>query len=109
MAKKPKTLEVKLRSAIRLIWSRSAERRAILKAALQSDPEQGKFFRCPACQRDYPDWAGEVDHIIAIGPLEHWQDTVLFIQKMFFSPQRLICKTCHRQKTKLDRAFMRKK
>jgi hypothetical protein len=107
--KKSKSLETKLRSAIRLIWSRSAERRAIIKRDMQNDPEQGKFFNCPLCHRDYPDWAGEVDHIEAIGPLDSWKNTVQFIDKMFFSPQRCICKTCHRLKTKEDRKAMRKK
>ena len=99
MAKKPKTLETKLRSAIRLIWSRSAERRAILKAAIQVDPEKGKFFVCLDCGSSFPDWAGEVDHQPPIGTLEHWQDVAKFIEKMFFGPQRVICKTCHRKKT----------
>lgn len=103
MAKKPKTLEVKLRSAIRLIWSRSSERRAIIKAAVQVDPEQGKFFNCPICHKDYPDWAGEVDHEPQIGTLERWQDVAQFIDKMFYGPQRLVCKTCHRAKTKAQR------
>ena len=109
MKKKVKTLESKLRSALRLIWARSAERRAVLKAAMQKDPEQGKFFICPLCKDNYPDWAGEVDHITAIGPLLTWRDTVSFIEKMFFSPQRVLCKTCHRVKSAADRKEMRKK
>jgi hypothetical protein len=100
MAKKAKTLEVKLRSAIRLIWSRSAERRAIIKAAI--DPKT-KYFSCPICGNPMPDWAGEVDHEPPVGALERWQDVAEFIQKMFFGPQRLVCKTCHREKTKVQR------
>jgi hypothetical protein len=97
--KKPKSLETKLRSAIRLIWSRSAERRAILKAAIDS---KTKYFLCPLCENPFPDWAAEVDHIEPIGSLESWRDTVVFIDRMFFSPQRVVCKTCHRAKTKED-------
>jgi hypothetical protein len=99
MAKKPKTLETKLRSAIRLIWSRSAERRAIIKAATIDDPENGKGFTCPLCGRDWPIWAGEVDHEPPVGTLERWQDVAEFIRKMFFGPQRLVCKTCHKKRT----------
>lgn len=91
-----------------MIWSRSTERRAIIKAALSIDPEKGKFFICPVCRENYPDWAGEVDHDPAVGSLETWKDTVKFIEKMFFGPQRLICKTCHRKKTTEDRKKMRK-
>jgi hypothetical protein len=105
--KKPKSLETKLRSAVRLIWSRSAERRAIIKESVQTDPEKGKFFICPLCHENYPDWAGEVDHITAVGPLSNWRDIESFIDKMFYSPQRLICKTCHRTKTKEDRRKMK--
>jgi hypothetical protein len=99
MAKKSKTLEAKLRSAIRLIWSRSAERRAIIKAATIDDPENGKGFICPLCERAWPIWAGEVDHDPAIGSLERWQDVAEFIQKMFFGPQRVVCKACHKKRT----------
>lgn len=108
MAKKPKTLEVKLRAAIRLIWSRSSERRAILKAATIDGPD-GKGFNCPLCSRYWPIWAGEVDHIDAIGSLDSWRDVVSFIDKMFYGPQRVVCKDCHRKKTKEDMKKIREK
>jgi hypothetical protein len=97
--KKPKTLETKLRSAIRLIWSRSQERRAIKKAAL----DENDNFLCPLCKQTYPEWAGEVDHDPAVGSLETWLDTVEFIKKMFYGPQRFICKACHKTRTKNQR------
>lgn len=103
--KKPKTLEVKLRSAIRLIWSRSSERRAVIKAAL----DENKEFVCPLCSKLMPDWAGEVDHISPVGPLTNWRDVVPWMDVMFYGPQRLVCKSCHRKKTKEDRKDMRKK
>lgn len=112
--KKVKTLEVKLRAAIRLIWSRSTERNAIKKAAIyklhidSSEPDQ-KVFDCPICHRVMPDWAGEVDHIAAVGTLDSWRDVVGFIDRMFYSPQRYLCKDCHRAKTKEDRKQMRGK
>jgi len=99
MAKKAKTLEVKLRAAIRLIWSRSAERRAIIKAATIDDPENGKGFNCPICGSDFPIWAGEVDHEPPVGSLTNWRDVVAFIEKMFYGPQRVVCKGCHKRKT----------
>lgn len=101
--KKAKTLEVKLRSALRLIWSRSAERRAILKAVTIDDTENGKGFNCPVCGRDWPIQMAEVDHEPPIGTLESWRDTVTFIDKMFFGPQRAICKLCHKKKTAQQR------
>ncbi len=97
--KKPKTLETKLRSAIRLIWSRSAERRAILNAATINDPENGKGFSCPLCGRDWPIQMAEVDHEPPLGSLDSWRDVVSFIDRMFYGPQKAICKLCHKKKT----------
>lgn len=97
--KKPKTLETKLRAAIRLIWSRSSERRAVIKAALDANKE----FVCPLCHKTFPDWAGEVDHFPQIGTLQSWREVVAFIDKMFYGPQRFVCKTCHRAVTKAQR------
>lgn len=102
--KKPKTLETKLRSALRLIWSRSAERRAVLKAVTMKDHVNGeKTFLCPICKREWPIQMAEVDHEPPIGTLVNWRDTVTFIDKMFFGPQRAICKLCHKKKTVLQR------
>lgn len=104
--KKAKTLETKLRSAIRLIWSRSAERRAILKALPDLRTFDGvKMFICPLCDKSWPLQMAEIDHEPPIGALESWKDVVSFIEKMFFGPQRAICKLCHKKKT----AFQRRK
>lgn len=101
--KKAKTLEVKLRSALRLIWSRSAERRAILKAAVYKKSDLGDTFLCPVCNHEWPLQMAEVDHEPPIGALASWRDTVTFIEKMFFGPQRAICKLCHKKKTAQQR------
>ena len=101
--KKPKTLETKLRSAIRLIWSRSKERREILNGAWVKSQQYGKAFMCPVCKETWPLQMAEVDHEPPIGTLESWKDTSKFIEKMFFGPQRAICKLCHKKKTALQR------
>lgn len=105
--KKAKTLETKLRQAIRMIWSRSPERMAIKRAAIYKSPE-GKVFNCPLCGKTMPDYAGEVDHVEAVGPLTSWKYTTVFIERMFFSSQMLVCKPCHASKTQEDRAEMRR-
>lgn len=105
--KKAKTLEVKLRSALRLIWSRSAERRAILKAAILVPEASIKQFQCPACKQIWPIQMAEVDHEPPIGTLESWKDTVKFIDKLFFGPQCAICKLCHKTKTTQQRKRIR--
>lgn len=101
--KTAKSLETKLRSALRLIWSRSAERRAILKAAIISTSLGYPAFRCLLCGVIYPIQMAEVDHEPPIGTLESWKDTAKFIEKMFFGPQRAICKLCHKKKTAAQR------
>lgn len=108
MTKKAKTLEVKLRSAIRLIWSRSAERRAILKQAekdfyLADHMDKTGYFKCPICAKEWPIQMAEVDHEPPVGPLPHWRGTVSFIEAMFFGPQQVICKICHKKKTARQR------
>lgn len=96
--KKPKTLEAKLRSAIRLIWSRSAERRAVIKAAT-IDVDGVKSFICPICSKTWPIQMAEVDHMPAIGPFKDWREVESFIRIMFFGPQRVIDKLCHKKIT----------
>lgn len=92
MKKKAKTLETKLKAAIRLIWSRSAVHRAKKKELLAGNKEH----TCPLCQRTFPDWGFDIDHNPPVGNIEHWKDTVDFIDRMFNGPQRLLCKTCNR-------------
>ena len=105
MAKKPKSLETKLRSAIRLIWSRSAERRAILKAAQFTAGNTTHYyaFNCPVCSVEYPIQMAEVDHEPPLGTFDNWHDVESFIDRMFYGPQRAICKLCHKTKTAAQR------
>jgi hypothetical protein len=99
VVKKAKTLESKLYSAIRLIWSRSKERKAIINAALDANKE----FLCPACDKRWGAWAADVDHEPPIGGLQDWQETVSFIRKLFHGPQRPMCRPCHKKKTAAQR------
>lgn len=101
--KKAKTLEVKLRSAIRLIWSRSTEHRAVIKAASVTLSSGNKYFQCPICLKDWPIQMADVDHEPPIGELVSWEETTDFIRRMFFGPQRAICKLCHKTKTAAQR------
>lgn len=98
--KKPKTLEYKLEKAIRLIWSRSAERRAIIKAEMAGAKEK----LCPgACGRLWPVWAFDVDHEPPLCGLQRWEDAADYIKRCFWGPQRLLCKTDHKAKTASQR------
>lgn len=101
--KKVKTLEVKLRSALRLIWSRSKERREILKAAIDKERCGTKYFRCPLCFIDWPIQMAEVDHEPPLGAFDDWHNVEDYINRMFFGPQRAVCKICHKEKTAAQR------
>lgn len=103
MAKTPKSLETKLRAAVRMIWSRSTERNTVKKLAIFKDAEYGKAFICPLCSKKWPEKMGEVDHIVPVGALESWRDIEGFIDRMFFSAQRVICVICHKKKSTQDR------
>lgn len=107
MKKKAKTLEVKLRSALRLIWSRSAERRVILKDAIYKvhidDTHPPEIvFDCPICKKTWPSQMAEVDHIEPLGTLDRARLTE-WVDDLFNSPQRVLCKICHRRKTSEQR------
>lgn len=98
--KKAKTLEYKLEKAIRLIWSRSTERRNVIKEQMNGEPER----ICPDCQRSWPVWGFDVDHEPPLGGLQRWQDVTDYIKRSFWGPQRLLCKTCHKKKTARQRS-----
>lgn len=103
LMKKAKTLEVKLRSALRLIWSRSKEHRDVIKLVTVVRLNGVKEFLCPICQRFWPVQMADVDHEPPIGELVSWEETTDFIRRMFFGPQRAICKLCHKTKTAAQR------
>lgn len=92
LPKKVKTLEDKLKKALVLIWSRSSEHRQKKKELLGGLKEH----TCPLCGRTFPDWGFDIDHNPPVGNIGHWGDTVDFIQRLFWGPQRLLCKTCNR-------------
>lgn len=80
------------------------ERRAVLKAAtyklhIDSSHNDEIMFDCPICQRPWPIQMAEVDHEPPLGTLVSWREVVSFIDRMFYGPQRAICKICHKKKT----------
>lgn len=106
--KKAKTLETKLRSALRLIWSRSSERRAILKEIKTVDLKGNPSFVCPVCSNMWPIQMAEVDHINPIGELQLNRLTE-WVKALFHSPQWAICKLCHKKKSIEDRRKIRER
>lgn len=100
MPKKPKNPMQRFRSAIRLIWSRSAERKAILQAALYKDPATGhKMFKCSVCKAEWHEAMAQVDHVPPLGALGGIDELSDFTKRMFYGPQRVIDKLCHKKIT----------
>jgi len=94
--------------AIRQIWSRvSPERSTALYLA-----KVGKKFQCAHCDEVYDLKEVQVDHIKPVGKSpEHIFFVQFWINALFCSIDNLqvLCKRCHKVKTKQDIAEMRRK
>lgn len=89
-------LEIKkIRSAIRLVWHRSHARKLVVKRCKGEDG----FFRCELCMEMTPEL--KIDHKVQVGDVDGG-----FIARLFCPSSELqgLCKECHRQKTKEERA-----
>ena len=93
----------KIRTALRGIYRYSPMRREAVKAATQKDPEQGSFFVCPLCKKQWPVQMIDVDHQPQCGSLQKWEDLTQFAVQLFEGPVRVICKICHKKVTKTQR------
>lgn len=99
----------KIRAALRQIYRFSPMRREILKAALYVDPRtKNKFFLCPLCETHWHEAMAEVDHEPPLGPLNKFfadneNGLSEWAYNLFNGDTRVICKICHKKKTKEQR------
>ena len=98
----------RFRAAIRLIWSRSSERKSLVQSATTTSQELGKVFDCPLCARVWPIGLATVDHDPPLGKLESIDGLSDFTRRMFYGPQRVICQMCHKHVTAKQRKKPRK-
>jgi hypothetical protein len=132
--RKPWKLNNLITSTIRKLWSRSPLKAEALQLAL-TNPEDKKYkhlYRCSMCGEAFPITQVEVDHIDDGLPVETWDQ---FISRMFCGVEsvfwiggvplhsghggllqdivkenlRVLCKECHAERTKLQRAVARAK
>lgn len=114
-------LTTEIRGALRLIFRKSPHRKAALNkvrvefARVNKDGSRSKvpgvWYTCAECDRHIKEKEAEIDHIIPIGPAPGTRDAPpsltwnQFIEKMFCGTENLqvICKGCHKIKTKKDR------
>ncbi len=88
----------KIRSALRGVWQYDPRRKSIIVAVT----DKNKTFVCPVCHTTWPVQLATVDHEPELGSftLETVGD---WINRLFFGPQRAICKPCHLKKPKTKR------
>lgn len=92
-------------SALRSACRRWQPKYETLKAACvgirknASSGRDAKHYHCSSCKRAYPQKQVQVDHIVPIGKGLDWNT---FIEKLFCERDNLqvLCKTCHKRKTK---------
>lgn len=92
-----KTTIAFVKSGLRRIWSRSKQRTSALKLARIS---YGTYM-CAVCKLPHKRKEIEVDHIIPVGRFTTFD---LYIERLFCDTKglRVLCKTCHKAKTKID-------
>jgi 5-methylcytosine-specific restriction endonuclease McrA len=62
-------------------------------------------FQCNLCKGWFKQKEVEVDHIVPVGALKCPEDLAGFVSRMFVGKDKLqvVCKTCHKEKTKRER------
>lgn len=92
-----KTTIAYIKAALRRTWGRSKQRQGALNAAKISYG----IYQCAMCKKHTRRKDIHVDHIVAVGKFTSFD---LYIERLFCdtSGLRVLCKTCHKVKTKSD-------
>lgn len=63
-------------------------------------------FQCEECKKWFKQSDIQVDHIVPCGSLRSWDDLAGFAERLFCEEEgfQLLCKPCHLEKTKEERA-----
>jgi hypothetical protein len=86
-----------VKAALRRTWGRSRQRQQALYNAKISYGQ----YRCAECENIFRRKDIDVDHIDAVG---RFKDFDTYIERLFCDSNKLaiLCKTCHKLKTKSD-------
>lgn len=97
-----KTVINYVKSALRRTWGRSKQRQSCLRAAKVAYGQ----YKCEKCNGIFRRKNIEVDHIIAIGRFNDFNN---YIEKLFCATSglRVLCVGCHKIKTSSDRKKMK--
>lgn len=98
-----KTTIAYIKAALRRTWGRSKQRSSALKKAKIAYG----LYECAVCKKHTRRKDIEVDHIIPVGKFTTFD---LYIERLFCdtSGLRILCKPCHKSKTKSDMKKMKK-
>lgn len=115
LTKKDKGL---LKGAFRRVFSRSELRRRVVAASLieyvdSARPRVKKWSRCKECKQPVPAYLAEVDHREPLVPLNMSFDEMsldLIVDRLWCEESKLdvLCKPCHKVKSKSENAERRK-
>jgi DNA-directed RNA polymerase subunit RPC12/RpoP len=100
-----------IRSGLRQKWMRWPPKFEVLKDARIDVTGQGRTrfnYKCSKCEGYFKQKEVEVDHIVAAGKLNSFEDIGGFCERLFVSKEKLrvVCKPCHKKITaaqKVDR------
>ena len=84
----------KIRSALRLVWSRCEARRLVVKRCTGSEG----FFECEDCDERTPRIC--IDHVIPCGDVDGGYIARLFVSS---SGLQALCPSCHKDKTNAEK------
>lgn len=79
-----------------------ALKRAYTETKLSKSKRQAKHYRCASCQNEFTSKDVQVDHIVAMGHCDTWDE---FIEGLFCEADNLqiLCKPCHLIKSKKEK------
>ena len=98
-----------IRSALRQKsrwWKPISQCKLNAKRAYKGPNKRQKFeYKCAECKNWFPEKQINVDHIKPAGSLNCAQDLPGFVDRLFCEQENLqvLCKTCHDEKTKLEK------
>lgn len=101
----PKPLHTRLRAALRMLWLRSPERAAAVRAGRVGRGQ----YRCSRCEALVGPKGFQIDHDPACGGLRSLDDVERFTRTLFLGRQVVMCRECHAIKTKEDRRVAAKR
>jgi|ERR1700688_1748984 len=89
----------KLRSALRSVWQYDPLRKQVI-----NEVTKDKLFWCPLCRKEWPVQLATVDHEPELGSFTMDRLSIGdWIFRLFYGPQRCICKPCHTKVTSCNR------